>query len=486
MSPGPVSIPDRGGRRIGPRLPIPALSFALLSLGLLAQVMWLDLRQGPQQEWQIYQRRYFQQEGTQGEPQVINLTLPDGRVERCQTCHLGLEEISPSHPVEVFGCTSCHGGNGLSLDKTEAHRGLRGGGNPGDLRAAQESCGTGADGTACHSGREHPELNMVGRLPQSPMASKAGEINQVRLAFGLQKDAEQPAFPVNGSPADIAAPLDGHPLEDTFQKNCLSQCHLWGGAYGDAGRTYSGGCSACHYLYNRTGTYEGKDITIPRGEPGHGAYHRLTAGIPYTQCNACHNQGIHSLVSMTFEKRADLPAWHVAPSNDGAAWAARVREYYIPGESYARCEVSLDCIDCHSRHDTMGDPARDGSPVGNKYQAQSVRCYDCHGTTQRPPQSTVIQDPNDPALIDPRWSQPGFPTLKVGDRVGLTGAGETLPFLRFEGDRLVQYSKVTGKPFAVPLAYGSACRQDPTDQSADACHTCHDVSATVHAQPPAP
>lgn len=486
MKAGPVPVADRRGRRGGSPLPLMALLFALLSLGLLAQVLWVNLRQDRQQEWQIYQGLYFRQEGIRREPQVISLTLPDGRVERCQTCHLGIEEISPSHPAEIVGCTSCHGGNGLSLDKTRAHTGLAGGGNPGDLRVAQVSCGTGPNGAACHGGREHPELSMVARLPQSPMASKAGEINQVRVAFGLQKDAEHPAFPVGGSPADISAPLNGHPQEDAFRQNCLSQCHLWDGAYGDAGRTYSGGCSACHYPYNRSGTYEGKDVTIPKDQPGHGAFHRLTASIPYTQCNACHNQGIHSLVSMTFERRTDLPAGSHVPTTGDAAWAARVREYYIPGESYARCEVSLDCIDCHGRHDTMGDPARDGSPAGNKYQAQTVRCYDCHGTTQRPPQSTVISDADDPALADPRWSQPGFPSLQVGDRVGLTGAGETLPFLRFEGDRLVQYSKVTGRPFTVPLAYGSACEQDPGNQTADACHRCHDVSQTVHTQPPAP
>lgn len=481
MKSGPVPAPDRHGRR-GPVL---AASFALLSLGLLAQVAWVNLRQDRRQEWQAYQGLYFQREGIDRSPQVVSLTLPDGRVDRCQTCHLGIEEISPSHPVEVLGCIGCHGGNGLSLDKTEAHEGLVGGGNPGDLRVAQQSCGTGPNGAACHSGREHPELNMAGRLAQSPMASKAGEINQVRVAFGLQKDAERLAFPVDGSPADITAPLDGHPQEEAFQQNCLSQCHLWGGAHGDAGRTYSGGCSACHYLYNRSGTYEGKDVTISKDQAGHGAVHRLTASIPYTQCNACHNQGIHSLVSMTFERRTDLPTSSHAPTTDGAAWAARVREYYIPGESYARCEVSLDCIDCHSRHDTMGDPARDGKPAGNKYQAQLVRCYDCHGTTQAPPRSTVI-NAGDPALADPRWLQSGFPSLRVGDRVGLTGAGETLPFLRFEGERLVQYSKVTGKPFAVPLAYGSACEQDPDDQTADACHRCHDVSQTIHTQPPAP
>ena len=33
-----------------------------------------------------------------------------GQVEYCLTCHADLPEISPSHPLETFGCVLCHGG----------------------------------------------------------------------------------------------------------------------------------------------------------------------------------------------------------------------------------------------------------------------------------------------------------------------------------------------------------------------------------------
>lgn len=60
----------------------------------------------------------------------------------CLACHDGLEEISPSHPVEAFGCVICHGGNALALNKNLAHAGLCAarplagygvGGHPGSL-----------------------------------------------------------------------------------------------------------------------------------------------------------------------------------------------------------------------------------------------------------------------------------------------------------------------------------------------------------------
>ncbi len=61
-----------------------------------------------------------------------------GRVDRCPTCHLGVEnpamkdakepvlrthpgDILMHHPVDRFGCTICHGGVGRATEKREAH-----------------------------------------------------------------------------------------------------------------------------------------------------------------------------------------------------------------------------------------------------------------------------------------------------------------------------------------------------------------------------
>ncbi|MBI4547134.1 MAG: c-type cytochrome [Ignavibacteriae bacterium] len=58
------------------------------------------------------------------------------RVERCMTCHLGIDQqgfenekqpftrhsyIIDYHPVEKFGCTPCHGGQGVALTARAAH-----------------------------------------------------------------------------------------------------------------------------------------------------------------------------------------------------------------------------------------------------------------------------------------------------------------------------------------------------------------------------
>lgn len=65
-----------------------------------------------------------------------NFGKPVARVDRCRTCHLGVENpdvrdapepfgthsyIIQHHPVEKFGCTVCHGGQGVALEVEAAH-----------------------------------------------------------------------------------------------------------------------------------------------------------------------------------------------------------------------------------------------------------------------------------------------------------------------------------------------------------------------------
>lgn len=82
-----------------------------------------------------------------------------GSVERCTTCHLAVEDpmfasskepfrTHPSqilkwHPIERFGCESCHGGFPASLNRSEAHGETAGKGRPLLYGArVQASCGS--------------------------------------------------------------------------------------------------------------------------------------------------------------------------------------------------------------------------------------------------------------------------------------------------------------------------------------------------------
>ncbi|MBI4227260.1 MAG: cytochrome c [Candidatus Omnitrophica bacterium] len=68
--------------------------------------------------------------------EVKQIHLPQlGRTDRCTTCHLGVDNPKMAdapqpfrthpdyliHPVEAFGCTVCHGGQGMAVTKQDAH-----------------------------------------------------------------------------------------------------------------------------------------------------------------------------------------------------------------------------------------------------------------------------------------------------------------------------------------------------------------------------
>ena len=125
---------------------IPQLFFALslIALALMLTAIW----QASTHSWKTYQRDFYRLEA-QSEPNaltkaavlatppVIRQDLLAGlqRVDRCTTCHLGVEDptmknapqpfrfhpdLAPHIPSR-FGCTICHGGQGLATDKDGAH-----------------------------------------------------------------------------------------------------------------------------------------------------------------------------------------------------------------------------------------------------------------------------------------------------------------------------------------------------------------------------
>ncbi len=63
--------------------------------------------------------------------EVHEIHTPAGGVDRCTTCHPGMDDLGATHatlgpdsPFAGWGCTPCHGGNGRALDVQAAHRHL--------------------------------------------------------------------------------------------------------------------------------------------------------------------------------------------------------------------------------------------------------------------------------------------------------------------------------------------------------------------------
>jgi hypothetical protein len=375
-------------------------------------------------------------------PQPIAITPSlTGQVEYCLTCHADLPEISPSHPVQTFGCVLCHGGEPLALEADLAHSTLRGSSNPSELSVVEESCG----GEKCHSGTPQMDRDHIQRVTTSLQATYAGAIAQVRYAFGAQPDltAQMGIYAIDGLAA-FDPNQETSPAIQAFGRNCLF-CHLSAEPMPSQEYVRWGGCAACH-------------SPAPRGDGT--AVHKLTTAIAYTQCNKCHNRGNYSLADMQFHPRIDAPT-------------DRLHDYYQPIAEFTRCEWTLDCADCHTRQEAMGD----GQVYNNKKEIQYIRCRTCHGTLNALPLTFMITDANDLALrmafLDPVID------LEVGDTILVTDKGEplwnirVLPGSRGAAPTYGLFSKATGQRFTFNPVMGSACQQNPDQQEARYCHECH-------------
>ncbi len=68
--------------------------------------------------------------------QIVTTGFGKERVDRCVTCHAGIDDnrfadapqpfrthpnVAGNHPYRTFGCTTCHDGNGRGLEKIDAH-----------------------------------------------------------------------------------------------------------------------------------------------------------------------------------------------------------------------------------------------------------------------------------------------------------------------------------------------------------------------------
>ena len=116
--------------------------FFMVLTGILALVFLISLWQDTTREWVHYQREFLgklardERRGlTGGIKQHLVPAL--GRVDRCTTCHLAIEKPQLAlaeepykehpgqylkwHPPERFGCTVCHGGQGLATEVDAAH-----------------------------------------------------------------------------------------------------------------------------------------------------------------------------------------------------------------------------------------------------------------------------------------------------------------------------------------------------------------------------
>ncbi len=293
--------------------------------------------------------------------------------EGCQSakCHFGIEPMHVS-PAVHLGCTDCHGGRADTVNKIEAHvaphnlsvwrtsanparsyaalnrespefvRFM----NPGDLRAASQSCGTGT----CHGDvvyKVKTSLMTHGAFLWGAVLYNNGSYPLKNAAFGESYNSQGIAqrlftipppsaketrfkgiLPVlqplpqfeNAQPGNTLRVFERgddrlsnrgfgtltrtDPVFQGMQRTRLFDPVLsFLGTNDQAGDYRGSGCTGCHVIYANdrdpvhSGPYAARghaglsftaDPTIPKNEPGHPIQHRLTRTIPSSQCVVCH------------------------------------------------------------------------------------------------------------------------------------------------------------------------------------------------------
>jgi hypothetical protein len=239
-------------------------------------------------------------------------------------------------------------------------------------------------------------------------------------------------------------------------------CHLYAEPQQADYYHRSTGCASCHVLYNENGLYQGGDPSISKAESGHSQKHEFTTAIPYTQCNHCHNRGNYDLRSMSFVQRPDIP-----PTEPLSVNLKRVHDYYQPIGQFTKCEWELDCIDCHTSTEIMGD----GVLHNNRSEAQYVQCSTCHGTSNSLPLEHTVQFDDELAMT--RANLNPLVDLNVGDTILMSTRSEPLYNIREVDDQWVLTSKASGTTYNLPLVMGSQCQQKTDEQASSYCHECH-------------
>ncbi len=352
---------------------------------------------------------------TPGAPTALPAPLPVvmGRPEGCLVCHRGVTGLGNSHRPEAVGCASCHGGDVFTLEKARAHAGMDV--IAGNLASAVRGCGQ----AACHP-------TIIPRVERSVMATMSGIVEVDRTVFGEAAGAA-------GSASPHVMHL-GRSAADTHLRQLCASCHV--GAMKVAlgpntEDTRGGGCNACHLAYGPAalGALARYERETLRGAAEAPTVHpAVSLDIDNGQCFGCHSRS--GRISTSYEgwhemheppAEASDPA-RPAPSRFRTLEDRRVFERVMPDIHQQR---GMDCIDCHTSVEVMGD----GVAHGRKSEQLRVACEDCHAApgARLPAVPSATLDPESRRILGVRgWPGP------APSHFGRTARGDALLNVRVD------------------------------------------------------
>lgn len=294
-------------------------------------------------------------------PQLAVTT--SGMVEMCLHCHTK-EKLDGAHDALVIGCSPCHLGDPLAIEKDKAHKGIVR--NPGDLRYASKTCGV----EGCHPADIH-------KVNNSLMATNRGILGTLLYYWG-ERDHQNAEISVE----QLLKTGESSLALDYYRKLCAT-CHLWKqkndlpGApafFNDKG----GGCSACHYITPAEAPARSSVTTVQEAPTVAGKekpHPKVVKQVPEDNCIRCHNRSGRIGLSYTGIYEAE---GYGTPYEKGQHSSQRLAgdRFYLKIAEDIHHTKQMACIDCHTRNEIMGD----GNNYAHYEEQLEITCRSCHDT----------------------------------------------------------------------------------------------------------
>ena len=378
-----------------------------------------------------------------------HMTPPDKST--CVSCHQGLEPASATHLI----CIDCHGGDSKSEDKEDSHKTMLGPKNPSDPKFWEQTCGK------CHP-------YQLQRVQANIMLTNTGMIKNIQKTWegengGLYSTQPAEVFSENGRPLELKDVSQLNHLSGELYRKFCSRCHVGREDNQKYAASHGSGCAACHFPYNDTAIYQGNDLSV-QGKRPYSANHRLAALPGNEVCLRCHNrsgrmaltyQGLHDGNNALVPTRNGLPGPKMISG-------ARNLTYISEDIHFAG---GMDCIDCHTSRDIMGD----GYAYESMYRQTEISCEDCHGTGKKHPDFREITRENDEAI---RESKSYSIKMQSGMKMIITGKGRKYSNVFFESGNVYVLGKRTGKLHQSPVITGTPEHTIAGHERME-CYTCH-------------
>lgn len=323
----------------------------------------------------------------------------------------------------------------------------------------EKSCG------ACHR-------YQLDRVRSNIMQTNAGMIRNIQLTWE-GTDGNQytttggNAFDPSGRPFDSLSVAELDNLSGELYRKFCSRCHI-GTSNGDSyAAAHGSGCAACHYPWNDTATYEGNDRTM-MGRAGHSAGHAMSSLPDIRVCARCHNRS--GRIALSYQGLYDGNNGLV-PTSGGEAGQVMISgaRNLTHISSDVHFAAGMECIDCHTSRDVMGD----GFAYRNMYLQTEIACEDCHGGVSELPRYREITRENDEALRESRsYKQP----VTSGMRMIQTSRGRSYSNVFYRDGSIWLQGKRSGRLHRSRVITGTPEHTVAGHRRLE-CYSCHSLTS---------